>query len=201
MTKAIAQPAPSSAARGVATRDALLAAAVALIPERGWGAVTTRAVAERAGVAPGLVHYHFASVDALLVSAVTGVARGVVAEVLRAVEAAPDRGTGVDALLAAVTAPAPDDPTTLLLTEAALAGTRIPALREALAVVLADLRDAVADWLADTGHGGDVAAVAAVIAAALDGIAVHRAIDPDLDDESVRLGLRTLVGAPPGPEG
>jgi AcrR family transcriptional regulator len=199
MTKAIAQPA---AARGAATRDALLDAAATLIPERGWTAVTTRAVAERAGVRPGLVHYHFPSVEAVLVAAVVRVAQQVVGGAQRAVEAAPDLGAGVDALLTSVTAPAPDDPATLLLTEAALASSRIPSLRQALTAVLSGLRDAVADWLADADHPGDVAATAAVLVAALDGLAVHRAIDPDLDDESIRLGLRALVGAPaPGDGG
>lgn len=193
MTKAVAQE-PTSQARGAATRRALLDAAATLIPELGWGSVTTRAVADRAGVRAGLVHYHFASVEALLVAAVTRVARDVVAEAMRAVEATPGLGDGIDALLASVTTPAPDDPAMLLLTEAALAGTRIPTLRAALADVLAELRDAVADWLADHDHPGDVAAVAAVIVATLDGVALHRAIDPRLDEESIRLGLRMLVG-------
>jgi len=42
-------------------------AAAELIAERGWGAVTTRMVAERAGLRPGLVHYHFDSVTDLLI--------------------------------------------------------------------------------------------------------------------------------------
>jgi AcrR family transcriptional regulator len=50
-------------------RDALLDAAVAVIAEQGWGAVTVRAVAERAEVSPGTVTYHFASADELLVAA------------------------------------------------------------------------------------------------------------------------------------
>ena len=50
----------------MATRRRIEAAAVALVAERGWDAATTRAVAERAGVNRGLVHYHFESIDALL---------------------------------------------------------------------------------------------------------------------------------------
>ena len=47
------------------TRARLLSAAASLIAERGWSAVTTRAVAERAGVNQALVHYHFGSIDNL----------------------------------------------------------------------------------------------------------------------------------------
>lgn len=47
----------------------LLDAALAIVAEQGVGAVTVRAVAERAGVSPGTVSYHFASADDLLVRA------------------------------------------------------------------------------------------------------------------------------------
>ncbi len=41
------------------TRQRLLDAAAELIAERGWGQVTTRAIAERAGLPHGTVSYHF----------------------------------------------------------------------------------------------------------------------------------------------
>jgi AcrR family transcriptional regulator len=50
-------------------REALLDAAVSVIADHGWGAVTVRAVAERAKVSPGTVTYHFGSADELLVAA------------------------------------------------------------------------------------------------------------------------------------
>lgn len=96
MTKADAQSRPSHA-RGEATRAALLAAAGELIPEVGWGSVTTRSVAQRAGVRPGLVHYHFDSVEALLVAAATGVSSSMVAEALHTLDTASDPAEGVDA--------------------------------------------------------------------------------------------------------
>lgn len=56
------------------TRDRLLAAPRTVIVAEGWGAVTTRRVAEVAGVGAGLVHYHAGSVEAL---------REAIAELLR----------------------------------------------------------------------------------------------------------------------
>jgi len=56
-------------------RQRLLDTAAELIAERGWTAVSKRLVAERAGVAAGLVHYHFTSVQALLSAAAVGVMR------------------------------------------------------------------------------------------------------------------------------
>lgn len=56
---------PVSEARQQAT-VALLDAAENLLYEVGYGGVTTRAVAESAGVNPGLVHYYFGSMEELM---------------------------------------------------------------------------------------------------------------------------------------
>ena len=47
------------------TPERLLQAAAEVVSERGMAGLTTRAVAERAGLAPGVVHYHLGSVGAL----------------------------------------------------------------------------------------------------------------------------------------
>ena len=47
------------------TRQELIAAAQQLVVDGGWEMVTTRRVAERAGVSPGLVHYHVGSIEGL----------------------------------------------------------------------------------------------------------------------------------------
>ena len=65
MTKADAQTTAARPASGELTRRRLLDAGASLIVERGWGAVTTRAVAERADVNQALVHYHFGSIGKL----------------------------------------------------------------------------------------------------------------------------------------
>jgi AcrR family transcriptional regulator len=55
------------AIRGEATRERLLAAARAVLLERGYAQTSTRAVAEHAGVRLSLVHYHFGSKQQLLI--------------------------------------------------------------------------------------------------------------------------------------
>ncbi len=47
--------------RRTATREALLAAAIAVIAEQGYASTTTNLIAERAGVTRGALQYHFAS--------------------------------------------------------------------------------------------------------------------------------------------
>lgn len=186
MTKTSAQD-----PRGVATRAALVRAACELIPEVGWGSVTTRAVAERAGVRSGLVHYHFDSLEGLLTAAVTQAAQGLADDIDRMLHATDDVDAGIDALVAGVTAVA-DEPALLLLTEGSLAASRIPALRATFAEVLADLRARIAAWLASHDHAGDPLATATVVAAAADGWALHRAADPALDPAPFREGLRAM---------
>jgi AcrR family transcriptional regulator len=53
------------------TRTALVEATIAALAEHGFSATSARAVAERAGVAPGGVFYHFGSMDELLAEVFT----------------------------------------------------------------------------------------------------------------------------------
>jgi AcrR family transcriptional regulator len=52
----------------VTTREAILNATEAIMVEEGYTAVTSRRVAERAGFKSQLVHYHFGTMDDLLVA-------------------------------------------------------------------------------------------------------------------------------------
>lgn len=186
-------PSPSpSAARGQATRQRLLDAAVALVPELGWGGVTTRLVAERAGVAPGVVHYHFASVTDLLIAAGTGFSAGMLDLLAKELTARPGIGEGLDWLLGELSRYSGVDPASLLVVEMFLASTRLPELRERLGEQIAGFRSCVASWLAERGYQGDAAAAAAMLAAAVDGIMMHRALDPDLDLGALAGPLRAM---------
>src|SRR5215207_222891 len=65
MTKAVSEPAQKPVP--VAAEEALLDAAERLLVDVGYAGVTTRRLAEEAGVNHGLVHYHFGSNENLLV--------------------------------------------------------------------------------------------------------------------------------------
>src|SRR4029450_10602282 len=60
------QPAGASHGRRQAV-DALLDAAERLLVEQGHAVITTRSLAERAGVNHGLVHYYFGSMEEVMV--------------------------------------------------------------------------------------------------------------------------------------
>lgn len=171
------------------TRERLLSAAAELIGEVGWNAVTTRMVADRAGVASGVVHYHFSSVSDLLVEASTRVAAALLAETAAQLRARAD----LDVLLGQLATYDGRDPASLLMAEMYLAATRLPDLRERIRDMIVGFRAEVAEWLRQLGHTGDPAAAAVLITAAIDGLILHRGIDPELDLGPLAVLLRTIV--------
>lgn len=183
-------------AQGEQTRQRLLAAAAELVPELGWSAVSTRLVAQRAGVRPGLVHYHFPSVNDLLIDATVPALVAVVDEMVGMLEAAPDVPAGIDALLGAATGYAADyvagEQISRLAGEAFLAASRVPRLRQELTVVLRRARTRLAEWLRRSGFDGDAEATATVLAAAFDGLILHLAVDQQTDLAGAARVLRSL---------
>lgn len=69
---ATAAPARATRPSADATRDAILAAALAVFSERGFDGASTRAIAARAAVTQPLLHYHFSSKGELWQAAVDG---------------------------------------------------------------------------------------------------------------------------------
>ncbi|MDX3660543.1 TetR/AcrR family transcriptional regulator [Streptomyces sp. ID05-26A] len=182
---------PKSADRGRRTREQLIDAAAALVGEVGWGAVTTRLVAERAGVNAALVHYHFSSVSELLSTAALQFATRALtesADVLRSVPPAE----GVERIFEDLSRFTGTDPESLLLAEAFLAAHRLPELRAGLSALVADFRSRVAAWLGEAGVE-DADGVALLLGAAIDGLVLHRALDSSVDFRAVTRSFRRLV--------
>ncbi|GLW93417.1 TetR/AcrR family transcriptional regulator [Actinokineospora globicatena] len=161
-----------TAARGHEVRRRLLAAAVELVPERGWTAVSTRVLAERAGVTPSVVHYHFSSMQALLAEAVLGAMRAVASVVDDVLAAAESPGDAVDTMIGGFSGA---DSTSVLFVEAYLAAMRDERLRKDISAVIDGVRQRFGDWLAERGVAAPHDTAAAVLAA-LDGAVLHRGL-------------------------
>jgi AcrR family transcriptional regulator len=182
--------------RGRDVRLRLLNTAAELITELGWTAVSTRILAERAGVTPGLVHYHFPSLQALLRDA----ALGMVSDLLSGFEAFFDEARSLDAGLTVIFASLDSDTATstrsLLLAETYLAANRDEALRSELSALVAEFHQRLARWLAE--HGVSTPDdTASVLAATLDALLLHRVVNPRLNSSTVAPVLRRLASAPP----
>lgn len=174
-----------AAERGREVRLRLLTAAAELIPERGWTAVSTRVLAERAGVTPSVVHYHFSSLTALLNEAVTGTIRQVLADQSALLETVGSPAEAIDAMLASTGPHTGADPR--LFAEAHLAATRDEALHAQLDSVETRFRAQLGSWL----RQHRVAApddTAAVLVATIEGL------PPDRRPGAAAV-LKRLVGA------
>lgn len=181
-----------AAVRGRAVRQRLLAAAVELVPERGWSAVSTRLLAERAGVTPSVVHYHFPSLSALLNEAAVGVMRQVLDDAGAVLDEASSPADAVELLLAAVDRYTGADPLSLLAVEAYLAATRDEELHDQIAGLLDGFRRRLERWLAEYEVPAPEVS-AAVLAATIDGLLLHRRLTADPDTQHVASVLRKLV--------
>lgn len=146
-------------------RQALLQAAVHVVATRGLRHLTYRAVAERAGVAHGLVAHHFGTRDALLSAALEFSLTNSVGSI------SSDPGSGdLDALFAGVVEMVqanPDDQA--FQYELILEARRRPELRPQVEQVYATYRQALQVELAAAGISQDDALVHLVFAA-VDGL-------------------------------
>lgn len=177
--------------QGASVRRRMLAAAVELIPELGWTGVSTRVLAARAGVAPGLVHYHFESLQALLRRAAVTAMRETLAQGMAQVPADAPRPV-LQSILGFLDSYSGSDATSLLFIEASLAATRDPELRRELMQVLDEFRSALAAQLTQD-DGPEPEDTAAVVAAALDGLMLHRVLDPTLTASRVGPVLERIL--------
>ena len=180
------------------TRKRLLRAAAELIAERGFGRVTTRAVAERAGLPHGAVSYHFRGKRELLTEAALATIEQAfsreeleqlpsVADVVRLTAA---RVTDLDAV---------DPVLSDLAIETMLEARRDPVLRERMAVLTRAFRQLLGELVRSEQASGALAAgvspdaLATLILAAGDGLFLNAMIDPALDVTGALEALLALA--------
>lgn len=193
---------PVGRARGVATREALYRAAAELIGERGWGSVTTRAVAARAGVPHGAVGYHFHGRESLLREAAVRALQ----DMLALPVALASQAASLDELLRGTVGwyagGGLRQGTVALLLEALREADRDELLREPLARMLGDYRVELTKLIErDQARGAlredvDAAGLAMAIAAAIDGLVAHARLDPDLDLPAAGRVILELLSPP-----
>ena len=179
---------PSSDASGdggSSTRARILDAAVELMAEVGIDRVRGRAVADRAGVNPALVHYYFGTMAALVVEAAQ---HALLSELGPSIDAFASGGTvreGVAAILDWIVEHG-RTPGATILAEAMVKGTRDPKFRSWSRNAARRFRALILERLERGRDAGeidttlDLEATALLLAAALDGLLFHHLIDPKL---------------------
>lgn len=178
------------------TRSRLLAATTEVIVERGWGGVSTRGVAERADVRPGVVHYHFGSVDDLKRQAGIDAIDAMFDPFLAMARTVSPRQLATQVVASAVQDYTPDTPEGGLIYEVMLAAARDPELQAGLRPILDRFRQALAGQIRrwHPSPTADPEILAELIGAAVDGLMMHLLVHPDLDLPAHLAPLLALLG-------
>ena len=199
VVKANDQTVPSSDT----TKQKILNAAAFLIAELGWSHVTTRRIAERAGVNNALVHYYFGTKEALLIEAASNMFAEEFEGPMTRMAAAQTFGEGLRAFVDYLRVIEEHGPGVTVSVEALLRGVRDEAVRAWIEEVLGSARQLLEQLvIAAQGRGElpadlDAGGAAVVLAALLDGLVLYRLVFPDLDLDAVESSLLGLMAAPP----
>ena len=192
--------APHAAPR--TTRERLLDAAAQLIAELGWAAVTSRAVAERAGVNNGVVHYHFGSMDALRRDATEHATGELMRSALAWFAAAPAALGAYAEMVTAVSRLDPGSAPVAVLLEAMLHAPRDPEVQVLVAGMVARFRGAMESKLrADIAAGRvrddiDPSDVAVALAGLFDGLLLHAMVERQTPTEAAIDAVAQLLAPP-----
>ncbi len=170
--------------RSSTTRSTLIRATIDLLATSGAAALTTRAVAERAGLPHGTVSYHFRGKKELVREAVVRALTEMFTPMLSETVTI-DSPTQVGEWLTEWTADTTDPRHLSLFVESIGIAQHDPPLRDSFAAMLRSARARVDAALVDSP------VPAALVLAAADGALLHAAADPDFD---LAATLATLAG-------
>ncbi len=162
-----------------------------LLAAKGWSGVTARAVAERAGTHQGLVHYHFGGLPPLKRAVAAAAVQEAFEPVLAVLTAADSWPAGMAAVVRA--AAQHDDPATARVSaELVAASLQDPEVGDLMRQSLADARARLVPWLARVG-ADEPEGLATLLIAALDGLLLHRLLDPTLALEQVAGAAQAMA--------
>jgi AcrR family transcriptional regulator len=183
------------------TRERILNATVELMAEVGIDRVRARAIAERAGVNPALVHYHFGSMAALVLEAAQ---HALIDELGPSIDAFASGATlqdGVSAILDWIVEHG-RTPGATILAEAMVKATRDPQFRSWSRNASRRFRALILDRLEQGRRAGeidgalDLSATSMFLAAAFDGLLFHHLVDPKLDVTRAAAPIGAILGEP-----
>jgi AcrR family transcriptional regulator len=208
MTSAVAAPRRTQAERRARTREALLHATIETLVGAGYAGVTTRAVAERAGVSIGALQHHFRSKAELVAAAIEHLNAELTREFVARAPTATLSERELAEELVDVLWELHKGPLMAAMAELAVAARTDGELRDRLAPVQ---REAIASTAAVATQLFPRAAAQASPAALMDtalgamrGLALLRFVDPAAAEAmwpSTRRHLLTLAFSPPATRG
>jgi AcrR family transcriptional regulator len=174
------------------TKAGILAAAYSVLSQRGIEQTTIKEVARVAGVAPGLVHYYFASKD-LLLQEVLQVAGQRYVTLIEQMLTLPPRKLAKEILQEPQTRLAEEPEWYRFRYELLAIGLHNDAVAPSARMMLEKGRECIASMIqriTGTGAGGEE--LSAVLMSCFDGLAIQKIIDPAFDSDRAYKTLQKL---------
>ncbi len=188
-------------ARKRAQRERILAAAQERFIESGFHSASMAAIAESAGVSPGLIYRYFENKNAIILDIIDrqlGLAR----QRIREARSTEDLCSGIVGYFDAHDGEEIGSMSVALFLEIGAEGTRDPEIARALDRFDDGVRAELVDWLqrpvADGGYGFAAATArerALALVLLFEGIKVRKAREPGLDRGLLRNAVNGLLGA------
>ena len=174
------------------TRAAILAAAYSVLSQRGIEQTTIKEVARVAGVAPGLVHYYFASKDVLLREVLQVAGERYVALIEQMLTLSP-RKLAREILQEPQTRLAKEPEWYRFKYELLALGLHNEAVTPSARIMLEKGRECIASMIHRiTGTEAGAPELSAVLMACFDGLAIQKIIDPAFDIDRAYKTLQKL---------
>lgn len=155
-------------------------AGIALLVDGGWDAVTSRAVATRAESNPGLIHYHFGGLRGLRVAIAERASDEAIGPLVDVFASSDDFATVFARLSSNVEVLVADDRRVRLAAHLVAGAANDPELGSAFRQNLVSARTLLIDWVANQRPQWareQAVGVGTLIAALIDGLLLHRAVD------------------------
>lgn len=170
--------------KSIEARSSIMAAAYELLSQKGYEAVTMKEIARGAGVAPGLIHYYFASKDQLLVEVLREAGDRYVKQ-MQQLTATSTTDHSIQAAFAQPRQRTEQEPEWYRLRSELFAlSLRNPLFQTEMKQLLASGRQCISEAIKSLAQGslnGNSEAIASVLLACFDGLAVQKLSDPDFD--------------------
>lgn len=182
---------------GAAVRARIIEATTQVVAERGYEGATIKEIARAAGITPGLVHYYFAGKDQLLVEMLQEESRRYTAAMTALAKDAPCDELATRALAEPRERVKRQPQWYRLRAELFAEALHNPAIAPGTRELLAGGRAGIAE-VAHRALGkkaGDPQALAAVLLACFDGLALQVLIDPSVDLDAAYSVLTRMVTA------
>jgi AcrR family transcriptional regulator len=198
MTKQIGAKSEHTWTHRADNRERLIAAGYQVLSEKGYEATTVKEVARVADVSPGLFHYYFVSKDELLI-AVLNEAGTRFGRMMQDLHTSVPADTFLEAAITAARERVQQEPEWYRLRYELFAlGLRNPTFLPVLGNLLATIRQTMTQSLAEVAGEQQAQALAAVVLACFDGLALQQLAQPDADLRGAYdLLLKVVLGAHP----